>query len=145
MDWNQASAALYEGKAIKLPEWGGYWFNKEGRIMVLTKAGDILDTPMVEEFKNRTDWLISDGSLGYDFAILSLINHKKVSRKGWNTSGLYLTAQFPDSHSKMTQPYLYLTIPPGVSTQIPAMIGDARSPWVPSQTDMFATDWHLVD
>lgn len=59
----------------------------------------------------------------------------KIQREGWNGKGLFVTAQFPDSHSKMGNPYLYIDA---------TALGGERNPWVPSQTDLFAEDWKLV-
>lgn len=53
-----------------------------------------------------------------------------VSREGWNGKGMYLTLQIPDEHSKMKQPYIYIT-----------PVGGQLVPWVASQADLLATDW----
>lgn len=53
-----------------------------------------------------------------------------ITRLGWHGVGLCVLAQFPDANSKMTQPYLYLSFNDG-----------RQLPWVPSQGDLFATDW----
>ena len=50
MRFDQAYLQLMAGKAIKLPDWTGYWFlgyNAYGdpKILVFTKEGRILDTP----------------------------------------------------------------------------------------------------
>lgn len=55
-----------------------------------------------------------------------------ISRTGWNGKGLLVKAQFPDEHSKMTLPYLYIEYPDG-----------KRCPWLASQTDIMAEDWNL--
>lgn len=60
----------------------------------------------------------------------------KVQREGWNGKGLSVTAQFPDEHSKMGNPYLYIDA---------RSLGGERNPWVPSQTDLFAEDWSTVE
>lgn len=59
----------------------------------------------------------------------------KISRRGWNGKGLFVMAQFPDEHSKMGNPYLYIDA---------TALGGERNPWVPSQTDLFATDWEII-
>ena len=43
---------------------------------------------------------------------------------------MYLTLQIPDEHSKMKQPYIYIT-----------PVGGQLVPWVASQADLLATDW----
>lgn len=57
----------------------------------------------------------------------------KASRAGWNGSGMHVEAQWPDAHSKMGNPYFFIETSAGVKT-----------PWAPSQTDLFATDWALL-
>lgn len=61
----------------------------------------------------------------------------KVQRDGWNGKGMVLEAQFPDEHSKMTHPYLFMTIPDCEE-------GIRRLPWQPAQVDLFAEDWSIV-
>ncbi len=58
-------------------------------------------------------------------------------RPGWNGKGMKLKAQFPDEHSKMTHPYLYMEIPDCEE-------GIRRIPWQPAQVDLFAEDWEIV-
>lgn len=41
---------------------------------------------------------------------------KAIRRSGWNCSGLMVKAQFPDEHSKMTLPYLYIEYPENAKT-----------------------------
>ncbi len=60
------------------------------------------------------------------------IGHK-VARTGWNGKGMWLALMQPDSGSKMTLPYLYMST---VSGQL--------VPWLASQTDLLATDWVVV-
>lgn len=58
-----------------------------------------------------------------------------ISREGWNGNGLSVQAQFPDEHSKMGNPYLYIDA---------TALGGTLNPWVPSQTDLFAEDWTVL-
>ena len=71
----------------------------------------------------------------FDFgaAIQNLKAGNKVTRKGWNGPGQFLTLQVRDEHSKMTLSYIYIT----------TVQGD-RVPWLASQTDMLADDWKVV-
>jgi hypothetical protein len=64
---------------------------------------------------------------------------KKVSRTGWNGSGLWLEAQFPDAHSKMTLPYIFISYPENAKTT-----PGAKCPWLASQTDLMANDWQVL-
>lgn len=54
----------------------------------------------------------------------------RVARKGWNGKGMWLELQRPDTHSKMTLPYIYMKT-----------ADDNVVPWLASQTDMLAEDW----
>jgi len=74
----------------------------------------------------------------YGLAIESMKKGNKVARRGWNGKGMTLHAQFPDEHSKMTHPYLYMTIPD-------CSEGIRKLPWQPAQVDIFAEDWYVVD
>jgi hypothetical protein len=56
-----------------------------------------------------------------------------IQREGWNGADLKVLAQFPDEHSKMTEPYLYIEYPDG-----------RRCPWLASQTDLMAKDWRVL-
>jgi len=58
---------------------------------------------------------------------------KSIQRRGWNGKGLIVKVQFPDEHSEMTEPYLYIEYPNGL-----------RCPWICSQTDIMADDWWVV-
>lgn len=57
MTFEEAEKVLNDGDLISLPEWKGFWFKNldNGEILVLTKDGEILNTPW-EESKQRTDW-----------------------------------------------------------------------------------------
>jgi hypothetical protein len=69
----------------------------------------------------------------FGWAINQLHNGDKVSRSGWNGKGMWLALQFPDAHSKMTLPYIYMRTAQGDLV-----------PWLASQTDMLALDWEVV-
>ena len=56
-----------------------------------------------------------------------------VARDGWNGKGMWLKIQYPDSHSKMTLPYIYLRT-----------VTDDLVPWMGSETDLLAEDWRVV-
>jgi len=54
----------------------------------------------------------------------------RVCRSGWNGKGMWIAIQFPDEHSKMTKPYVYMFTAQG-----------DLIPWLCSQADMMAEDW----
>lgn len=64
MSYEEAEKRLNLGELIALPEWGGFWFKnlkvenvQESKVLVLTKEGEITDTPW-EECKERNDWVM---------------------------------------------------------------------------------------
>ena len=61
----------------------------------------------------------------------------KAARPGWNGSGMHMEAQFPGICSKMTHPYLFITVPG-------CQEGVRLLPWQPAQVDIFATDWLVI-
>jgi len=77
-----------------------------------------------EESYRRTE------GIPYSVALEGLLRGQRWTRIGWNGPHQYIHAQFPDEHSKMTDPYLYIHTTQG------GMI-----PWLCSQGDAFANDW----
>lgn len=71
----------------------------------------------------------------HDFS--TALHHVKeghtIQRIGWNGKGMGVRAQYPDEHSEMTLPFLYIEYPDG-----------QRCPWLASQTDILAEDWRLL-
>ena len=68
---------------------------------------------------------------------------RKFRRSGWNGKGIYITGQWPDEHSKMTYPYIYIETSGLITDNADAPKG--RVPWLASQTDMLADDWEEVE
>jgi hypothetical protein len=71
--------------------------------------------------------------LTFSDAISLLKRGNKLSRNGWNGKGQYIELQFPDEHSKMKLPYIYISTVDG-----------AFVPWVASHTDMLTDDWFVA-
>ena len=67
---------------------------------------------------------------------------RQVARKGWNGKGIFIEIQFPDVHSKMTSPYIFINTT-GLQTDNEAA-PKSLVPWLASQTDMLAEDWEDV-
>lgn len=59
---------------------------------------------------------------------------ERVARIGWNGKGMWIQLQRPDSHSKMTLPYIYMYTAQGDLV-----------PWLASQTDVLAEDWVALE
>ena len=66
-------------------------------------------------------------------AIENMIEGRRVTRPGWNGTGMYIEIQNPDENSKMTQPYIYMRTADGNFV-----------PWTVSQTDVLAMDWEFA-
>lgn len=154
----QALVAMQQGNKVKLPEWSGYWHIPEGKrpqnpvaaedlmsvVQVFTKNGDTLDTPWFDKYQGRDDYEITEGNLGYDFAVLALKNGKFVTRAGWGGKNIYVGTHFPKPDSKMNRRYFYITVMPRQSTQFGENMDEVnRSPYSPTQTDMLAEDWTI--
>lgn len=56
--FREALKALYEGCKVALPEWKGYWFVEDGLIKVFTKDHEFTDTPWIDKYCHRNDWII---------------------------------------------------------------------------------------
>jgi hypothetical protein len=66
-------------------------------------------------------------------AIEAMRSGTRVCRAGWNGKGMWISIQVPDEHSKMRQPYIYMS-----------PVGGELVPWLASQSDMLAVDWAQV-
>jgi hypothetical protein len=80
--------------------------------------------------------------MNFSQALESLKLGSKLARSGWNGKGIFIKLQVPDSHSKMTHPYIYIDTT-GLCSDNP---DTPRSlvPWLASQTDLLADDWSIV-
>lgn len=158
MIFKEAFEAMKQGCKVKLPSWGGYWCWDEEKQTIMMhcrpkdadKPGDVFDireTQRVEytlENILSEDWQIAtagncpvmggEAMFSFGDAIKYLKRGKRVTKKSWHKSGMYLEMQVPDAHSKMTAPYIYITID-----------GDYRIPWHPSQADALEEDWVFAD
>jgi uncharacterized protein DUF2829 len=70
---------------------------------------------------------------GIGWAIKQIIHGLRVRRRGWNGRGMYIALQMPDSNSKMSLPYVYIS----------TVHGDLV-PWLCSQGDLLAMDWEAA-
>ena len=66
-------------------------------------------------------------------AVEALKLGSRVVCDGWNGKGMFLELQQPDSMSKMTLPYIYMS----------TVQGDLV-PWLASQTDILSEDWSII-
>lgn len=82
---------------------------------------------------------IYEEQVSFSAALDAVKSGKAIRRAGWNGSGLSVKAQYPDAHSKMSLPYLYIEYPENAKTT-----PGARCPWLASQTDIMADDWVVI-
>jgi len=92
-----------------------------------------------EQFDNAYK---SSGNLSFGDALVYMKLGYKVARKGWNGKGIFIKLQIPDTHSKMTHPYIYIDTT-GIKSDSPD-VPRSLVPWLASQTDMLAEDWVLL-
>ena len=81
--------------------------------------------------------------MNFGEAIAYLKEGLPMARSGWNGKGIFIELQTPDENSKMTSPYIFIDTT-GLQTnnhEAPK----SRVPWLPSQTDMLAEDWLIVE
>ena len=77
--------------------------------------------------------------MNFGDALEALKRGSKVQRECWNGKGLWLELQWPDEHSKMTLPYIFMSYPDDAKTT-----PGAKVPWLASQTDMLSDDWCIL-
>lgn len=84
--------------------------------------------------------ILEEGStqphMSFSDALEGIKKGHKLARVGWNGKGLWLEIQRPDTHSKMTLPYIFMSYPTDAQNT-----PGARVPWLASQTDLLAEDW----
>jgi Protein of unknown function (DUF2829) len=159
MNLQDALQAAGEGKKVKLPEWSGYWFIPSGNpcedgdlrsmIQVFTKDGDILGTPWFEKYQDRTDFEVTEGKLGFGFALAALESGKKVCRAGWNGKGMWLYlvpgSTFSVSEGRPLAAHLPVGEQVNYNPHIDMKAADGSYfAWNPNQLDMLAKDWQVA-
>lgn len=72
--------------------------------------------------------------LGFSKALILVKNGYRAARAGWNGNGMWIALQLPDKWDKMHLPYIYMSTAQGELV-----------PWVASQSDILADDWHSID
>lgn len=156
MKFSEALKTMKEGRGIKLPSWGGYWWwdEESQTILMYTKDGDCID---IRETQNveytiqnilSDEWIVADGqncpilggeaTFSFGEAIKYLKRGLKVARKGWNGKGMYLfLADGEDLTSCISSGDFKCTSSVCMKTaQNNICVG-----WLASQADMLAEDW----
>ncbi|HHV27416.1 MAG TPA: hypothetical protein GXX63_09500 [Tissierellia bacterium] len=63
MNFGEALELMKQGKKVRVPEWGGWWFKKNGQIWVHTEDGNEIpqdDMSWVNSVIWREDWEVVD-------------------------------------------------------------------------------------
>ncbi len=169
LTFEEAHEALMNGLKVRLPEWRGYWFADENKLVKsLTKDGDIADA-WASAYMDRQDWEIAQG-LDFGWAICALKAGKLVTRAGWNGKGMFLFVRPDDELTTGFIPKVK-SLPQAVKDYIDKHVDDKQNPgeegitpvkftaylcmkaadgsivngWLASQTDMLAEDWQLFE
>lgn len=87
--------------------------------------------------------------MNFGEALAALKNGQKVARSGWNGKGMFLFL-VPGSTFKVNRPPLLGIYPEGTEINycphVDMKTADNKIvPWQPSQTDVLAEDWEVVD
>ncbi len=85
--------------------------------------------------------------MNFSQALEELKKGLSVFRTGWNGKAAgkrqFLTLQRPDEHSKMTLPYIFITVLSATFSDTEENISEIRVPWLASQTDLLSEDWEI--
>lgn len=155
---------MKEGKKVKLPTWGGYWYwdPENETIIIHTKDGEELDirqTDRVEyTMKNvaSTEWMIADEEncpeiggvalFGFSDALRMLKRGLKVTRAGWNGKNQYI--ELADRISYVAPDGNIVNVDhDAIGNKAIAFVGTSgvQLGWLASQSDMLAEDWTIME
>lgn len=56
MTFGEAIEVMRKGGKVRLPEWKGYWYKKNGQVIVHLEDGTENDTPWFQQTIWRKDW-----------------------------------------------------------------------------------------
>ena len=171
MRFLEALKLMKNGKKVKLPSWGGYWYWDEEKETVMiqcrpqdTDKGqgpllDIRETQRVEYTLSNVcsdEWIIANkentpvlgGEAAFSFgdAIKYMKRGLKVKRKGWNGKNQYI--ELAKNISYMTPDGIVQNCDhDAIGNQAIAFVGTSgvQLGWLASQADMLAEDWCFVD
>lgn len=170
MRFTEALQLMKEGKKVKLPTWGGYWYwdpEKETIIMHLKDGSemDIRETQDVAYTMSNIaseEWLIANdvncpelggtATFGLGDAIRLMKRGLRVARLNWNGKGQCVAYQkgYPEGIPcnkntaeawGMEEGELFKCRP---YFQLKCVDGSFQM-WVPSVSDCLAEDWYIVE
>lgn len=170
MNFKEAFGLMKQGKKIKLPSWGGYWYwdTEKETIMMRCRAidsdngKDLLDIRETQRVEYTLlnifsdEWILATEentailggtpTFGFGDAIKYMKRGLKVKRQGWNGKNQYI---------ELAKNISYIT-PDGVvqncdheaiGNQAIAFVGTSgvQMGWLASQADMLADDWIFAE
>lgn len=145
MNFEQAIEALNRGEKVKLPEWNGYWFRLGNYLKVMTKEGDIIDGPFLEDYVNRKDFEITNGDRTFGGALSAIKAGKRLHRPGWNGGNeCYVFLIGTEGSNRWNYTNGWDDNGPLLPFMALKTIDGKVVPWTPSQPDILAEDWQLV-
>jgi len=171
-DFHVAMHPLKDGKKVKCSTWTGYWKYENDTIMMYCKDGEVKRINDTEDIfytlSNvlRSDWEILDDNYDYKAvhtmnfgeALKNLLNGKKVARKGWNgkdqfvyytdCSRINLDELRNEARAHLRNYYKIDRSTDQVFINGHLDLKNAQDQivvgWTPTQTDMLANDWYIV-
>lgn len=90
-------------------------------------------------FPMKTGRHHGQGGFGFDVALHLLKSGRSVSREGWNVKGMWIRINTQSQLERPDAPNILETHPPYIEMRTAQ---NTMVPWVPTQTDMLAEDWH---
>lgn len=164
MNFKQALEQMKQGKRVKLPSWGGYWYwdAEKETIIMHTKDGaelDIRETDRVEYTLGNIlseEWILADenncpelgGVATFNFgeAIKYLKRGMKVKRQGWNGKDQYIELGYITECKNISWEDI-ICAHKAIGNKAIVFMGTSgvQVGWLASQADMLAEDWVFVD
>lgn len=164
MNFVDALKLMRDGKKVKLPSWGGYWYWDEEKqtIIMHTKEGnelDIRETQRVEYTLGNVcsdEWIIADeentpvlgGVATFNFgeAIKYLKRGFKVKRQGWNGKNQFIELASAISYVSPAGEVVNCEHE-AIGNMAIAFNGTSgvQMGWLASQADMLAEDWMFAE
>lgn len=162
MFFKEAFEQMKQGKKVKLPSWGGYWFWNGETIIMHTKDGKELDIRETDRPGYTLDnicsdeWIIADemncpelgGMATFNFgeAIKYLKRGFKVARQGWNGKKQYIELATNISYVNAAGEVINCDHE-AIGNKAIAFVGTSgvQMGWLASQSDMLAEDWIFAE
>ena len=169
MKFSEAFKMMKQGKKVKLPSWGGYWYwNPEKETIMIQcrpqdgNQGELLDIRETQRVEYTTmnllsdEWVVADekncpvleGKATFSFgeAIKYLKRGMKVAREGWNGKKQYIQLASGISY-RAADGKLVNCEHEAIGNMAIAFVGTSgvQMGWLASQADMLAEDWIFAE